>query len=255
VRDPKGLGCDQVRFVLLPFLYESDSSMDIARATLDTCASADGVVVAIDVLRAFSTAAFAFAAGAREIVLAGTVEEALALRERFPGSLLMGEVDGLAVEGFDFSNSPVDLLGRDLSGRRMIQRTSAGTQGMVRSVRAEQLLAASFVCADATARFLRHTAPASVTFVITGIYPDRFDGDEDAACADYLAALLRGETLDPAPFLQRVRDSGPGRMFADPACPAFLAVDLDYCTQVDRFGFAMLAGREDGLLVMRPVVV
>jgi 2-phosphosulfolactate phosphatase len=226
--------------------------MRIVSATLDTCADADSAVVAIDVLRAFSTAAFAFAAGAREIVLAGTIEEALALRTRFPGSLLMGEVDGLPVEGFDFSNSPGDLLGRDLSGRRMIQRTSAGTQGMVRSVRAELLLAASFVCAGATARFLRRATPARVTFVITGIYPGRFDGDEDAACADYLAALLRGESPDPAPFLQRVYDSGPGRMFADPARPALPAVDLDYCTQLDRFGFAMLAGREDGLLVMRP---
>src|SRR5262245_21091427 len=78
--------------------------MRTVNATLDTCADAVDAVVATDVLRAFSTAAFAFAAGAREIVLTGTVEEALALRERFPGSLLMGEVDGLAVEGFDFSN-------------------------------------------------------------------------------------------------------------------------------------------------------
>ena len=46
-----------------------------------------GVVVVIDVLRAFTTAAFAFAAGAREIVLVSTVDEALALRERLAGAL------------------------------------------------------------------------------------------------------------------------------------------------------------------------
>jgi 2-phosphosulfolactate phosphatase len=229
--------------------------MQIARATCDTCADADDAVVAIDVLRAFSTAAFAFAAGAREIVLAGTVEEALALRARFPGSLLMGEVDGLPMEGFDFSNSPGDVLGRDLTGRRMIQRTSAGTQGMVRSVRADPLLAASFVCAGATARFLQRASVAHVTIVITGAYSAEVDGDEDAACADYLEALLRGEALDTAPLLRRVRDSWPGRLFTDPAKPAFPSADLDYCTQVDRFDFAMLAGREEGLLVMRPMVV
>jgi len=222
----------------------------IERATNDTCGDATGAVIAIDVLRAFTTAAFAFAAGAREILLVSTVAEALALRHRFPGSFVMGEVDGLPVAGFDFSNSPGDLLGRDFGGARFIQRTSAGTQGVVCSRRAELLLASSFVCAKATVRYLQRQAPPSVTYVITGIYTDR-DGDEDAACADYQELLLRGAAPDPAPFLQRVRDSMPGRMFADPACPELPAIDLEYATDLNRFDFAMLVERRDGLLVMR----
>lgn len=224
--------------------------MRLERANLETCGDVTDTVVVIDVLRAFTTAAYAFAAGAGEILLVSAVDEALALRERFPGALVMGEVHGLPVEGFDFSNSPADLLGRDLGGRRMIQRTSAGTQGVVRSLRADTLLAGSFVCAAATARYIAGHAPACVTFVITGIYTDR-DGDEDAACADYLAALLAGRRPDPAPFLQRVRDSTPGRWFADPAQPDYPAQDLDLCVAVDRFDFAMLVERRDGLLVMQ----
>ena len=242
--------------------------MRIEQVTLETCGQASGPVVVIDVLRAFTTAAFAFAAGAREIVLVSAVEEALALRERLPGALLMGEVGGLAVGGFDFDNSPATLVGRDLRGARLIQRTSAGTQGVVRSLRAELLLASSFVCAGATARYLRRHAPASVTFVITGNYfasggaappgggypaDMRGDGDEDAACADYLAELLRGAAPEPAPFLRRVRDSPPGRIFADPARPEFPAEDLGYCTDLDRFDFAMLVERRGGLLRMTPV--
>jgi 2-phosphosulfolactate phosphatase len=210
--------------------------------------------VAIDVIRAFTTAAFAFAAGASDVVLVGTVAEAFALRDRFPGALMMGEVDGLRISGFDFGNSPADLVAGDLAGRRLIQRTSAGTQGMVRSLRAEPLLAASFVCAGATARYLRRSAPDCVTFVITGIYPDR-DGDEDAACADYIAALLRGESPDPAPFLRRVRESDSGKLFADPTHHEFSAEDLDACTDLDRFDFAMLAERRGDLLVMHAVEV
>ena len=226
--------------------------MRIERATNATCDAATGTVVVIDVIRAFTTAAFAFAAGARDIVLIGTLEEALALRERFPGALVMGEVGGLQPPGFDFGNSPTDLVGRDLGGRRMIQRTSAGTQGVVRSLRADTLLASSFVVAGATARFIRRQAPECVTFVVTGAHTDR-DGDEDAACADYIAALLRGEAADPAPFLRRVRDSLPGRIFADPAYPEFPAADLELCTEVDRFDFAMLVERRNGLLVMEAV--
>lgn len=115
-------------------------TMQFAYATNITCAIATGTVVVIDVLRAFTTAAFAFAAGASEILLVSTVAEALALRERFPASLVMGEVDGLPVAGFDFSNSPGDLVGRDFAGARFIQRTSAGTQGVVRSTGAKHLL-------------------------------------------------------------------------------------------------------------------
>ena len=223
--------------------------MHIERATNQTCGVATGVVVAIDVIRAFTTAAFALAAGARDIVPVGTVEQALDLRARFPGALAIGEVDGYPIEGFDFGNSPSALLGQDLAGRRLIQRTSAGTQGLVRSLKAETLFAGSFVCAAATARAIARSAPASVTLVATGVLPGR-DGDEDIACADYLAALLRGEPIDTAALVRRVRDSDSGRLFADPAHKVFPTSDLDLCTDVDRFDFVLRVERRDGLLVM-----
>jgi 2-phosphosulfolactate phosphatase len=226
--------------------------MQIERATNETCGTAASAVVAIDVIRAFTTAAFALAAGARDIVPVGTVEQALELRERFPGALAMGEVGGYPIAGFDFGNSPSQLLGRDLTGRRLIQRTSAGTQGLVRSLKADILFAGSFVCAGATARYIQWQAPVAVTLVTTGIFPDR-DGDEDIACADYLEALVRGEAIDTAALVQRVRASDAGRLFADPDDAVFPAADLDCCTDVDRFDFAMLVERRDGLLVMRAV--
>jgi 2-phosphosulfolactate phosphatase len=63
--------------------------MQIQQASLETCSSATDTVVVIDVIRAFTTAAFAFAAGARDIIPVSTVDEALALREHFPDSLVM----------------------------------------------------------------------------------------------------------------------------------------------------------------------
>jgi len=223
--------------------------MKIRQATLETCSEATGTVIAIDVIRAFTTAAFAFAAGVRDIVLVGEVEEALALRQRMPGSLVMGEVSGLRPEGFDYGNSPSALVGLDLSGRRLIQRTSAGTQGVVRSRRAEALLASSFVCASATASYLKHQSPEFVTFVVTGVFPGA-DGDEDFACADYLAALLRDESPNVAPYLQRVRDSSEGHFF-DESPPRSPLSDLECCLSVNCFDFAMVVERRNGLLVMQ----
>jgi 2-phosphosulfolactate phosphatase len=223
--------------------------MQIERATNETCGAATGVVVAIDVIRAFTTAAFALAAGARDIIPVGTIEQALELRARFPDALLIGEVGGYPIEGFDFGNSPSAFLGQDLAGRRLIQRTSAGTQGLVLSLKAEALFAGSLVCAAATARAIARSAPPAVTLVATGVFPGR-DGDEDIACADYLAALLRGQPSDIAALIRRVRGSDAGRIFADPADPVFPASDLDLCTDVDRFDFALRVERRDGLLVM-----
>ena len=56
--------------------------MMIQRATLETCGEATGTVVVIDVLRAFTTAAYAFATGAADITLVGEIEEAFTLRDQ-----------------------------------------------------------------------------------------------------------------------------------------------------------------------------
>lgn len=224
--------------------------MEFQRATLLDCGKAAGVVVVIDVLRAFTTAAYAFAAGARQICLVSSVEEALELRRQTPGALVMGEVKGLPVPGFDFSNSPTQFDGLDLTGWLLIQRTTSGTQGAVRSRRAQHLLAASFVNASATARAIQQLAPSRVTFVITGRRWGGW-GDEDAACADYLESLLRDQPAGLEPLLERVRQSSPGRQFSDPAQPDYPPEDLEYCLAVDRFAFAMPIERAGQALIMK----
>ncbi len=226
--------------------------MEFRRATLETCSTAGGAVVVIDVLRAFSTAAYAFAAGAGSIALVSTVEQALELKQRHSEDILIGEVDGLPVAGFDHGNSPAEIVGLDLRGRNVIQRTSAGTQGMVASVRAAPLLAAGFCCARATARKLAAIGPDTVTFVITGSFaPDH--GDEDAACADYIQALLAGPRPDVQPFLERVRRSCAAARFLEPGHADLPLADLEYCLQADAFDFAMCAERSGEQLTLRAV--
>src|SRR5829696_4631139 len=216
---------------------------------LEDCHTAKGIVIIIDVLRAFSTAAYAFSCGAREIILVSSVEEALALKTHIPNAKAMGEVGGLAPEGFDFGNSPTLIARENLSGITLIQRTGAGTQGAVRSENAEVMLASSFVVADATVRFINKLRASEVTFVITGKLFS--GGDEDIACAEYLEELLKGNSPDTKPFIKRVFDSRDALQHLDPKEIAFPRSDLDYCTQIDKFSFAMPISREDGKLVMR----
>ena len=200
----------------------------------------------IDVLRAFSTAAYAFGAGAESIILVSDVEEALSIKAQQSGTLIMGEVRGIKPEGFDFGNSPTEIASQSLKDKSLIQRTSAGTQGVIRSINAEKLFTASFVVANATVRAIQQLDPGEISFVITGRY---FEG-EDKVCADYLAARLRGENPDPAPYLKRVRSSPELEHMSADQFP-YLASDVEHCTRLDAFPFAMPVSREQGRPVMR----
>jgi len=225
--------------------------MNFHYTNLETCHETTGVVVVIDVIRAFTNAAVAFARGAKEIYPVSGVDEALELKTAIPNSLVCGEVGGLPPEGFDFGNSPTQTNLLDLSGKVIVQRTGAGTQGIVRSMNATTMLAASLVVANATAKYIRKLASVDVTFVITG---ETFSGgEEDFACAEYLEALLKDQQPSPASFIERVFKSHDAQMHLDPNLPEFPKSDLDYCTQIDAFDFAMLVKKENGRHVMRAV--
>lgn len=224
--------------------------MHINQFTLDDCHEAHGLIVVLDVLRAFSTAACAFSSGAQEIWPVSTVEEALSLRASHPGSLVMGEVGGVPPEGFDFGNSPLSLVERDLRGCTLIQRTGAGTQGLVRSTGGNQVLAASFACAKSTAEYIRKISPKEVSFVATGVLPDR-DGDEDIACADYIAAMIADPATDARPYIQRVVDSTAGQLFSGEETAAHSPADLAWCCVPNRYAMVMQAIREDGHLKVK----
>lgn len=224
--------------------------MELRTITLGRCSEATGVVVIVDVLRAFTTAAHAVGGGAVEVVCVGTVAEAMTERERRPDSLVMGEVGGRPVDGFDLSNSPSALRSADVRGRTLIQRTSAGTQGVVGSVGATALFATSFACAGATARAVAALQPDAVTFVATGV--DDRDGDEDISCADYLGSLLTGSRPDPAPFLARVRGSDAARPFLAADDSDFPSEDIDVACQLDVVDVALRAHLEGDRPVLRP---
>jgi phosphosulfolactate phosphohydrolase-like enzyme len=142
-------------------------------------------VVVIDVLRAFTTAAYAFRAGLGEIELVSTVDEAFAA----PG-FRMGEVGGRLIPGFDHNNSPSRLVGRRLKGRGVL-RTGSGTQCVAAATGADEVWLGSLVVAGATARAL--AGRCEVTLVASG---PPHEGEEDLACAEWIASLLQGTACE-----------------------------------------------------------
>lgn len=214
---------------------------------------ADAVVV-IDVLRAFSTAAVALDRGASEIYPVLDVAEAFARREREPDLVLMGETDCHPVPGFDLGNSPVDASTFSFQGRRAVQRTTAGTRGLVTCAAAPSLWAASFLVASATVAAILASGARRAAFVITGTV-HYGSADEDLACAEWMATLLHGDQPPIGPFLQRVRDSVAASTFLDPASPLHAPADVGFCARADVFPFAMNAATESGRLALRSLPV
>ena len=199
----------------------------------------------VDVFRAFTTAAFCFAAGAREIVLVSDHERALAMKRLDSDLFLTGEIGGQPIPGFDAGNSPSVIEKLDLEGRRVVQRTSSGTQGAVAASAAQAIVLGSFVVASATVRYLRARA-RDVTLVAMG-QNAREDADEDLLCARYLAAALRGDPLPEVRVTLLSDDAAVGWPDWFPRRDAELALE------VDRFSFALPVSRENGLLIARAV--
>ncbi|HEY6958782.1 MAG TPA: 2-phosphosulfolactate phosphatase [Candidatus Limnocylindria bacterium] len=219
-------------------------SVRIARY-LDGARTATGHAVIVDVYRAFTTAAFCVAAGAREVILVADHEQALALKRDDPSLFLTGEIGGRPIPGFDAGNSPSQILPLDLADRRVVQRTSSGTQGVVAATKADAILLGSFVIADATVRYLASRAN-DVTVVSMG-ERGAHEASEDDACAAYLAARLSGERPDVARTIaalwERERAEWP---------EWFPRRDAELACEVDRFDFALPVTRERDLLVARP---
>jgi 2-phosphosulfolactate phosphatase len=217
---------------------------------LDGAAQASGAVAVIDVFRAFTMAAVVLANGASHIIMVGTVDEALALRAKGVGQVCMGEVGGRAPVGFDFGNSPFEVSGVDFTGQTIIQRTSAGTQGIGAARGASRLYAASLVTASATARALLAEPFSRIALVAMG-NAGTVRTDEDELCALHLRNLLEGRPGDAEAVRRVILAGGDALRFHDPGRPHLDRRDLDIALDVDRYGFAIRVTLEDGRSVAR----
>ena len=215
------------------------------RSLLEGAARATGTVAVIDVFRAFTTAAVVLANGASRIIMVGMVEEALALRAGGIGDICMGEVGGKPPAEFDFGNSPFEVSEVNFDGKSVIQRTSAGTQGIVAASGADRLYAASLVTASATARAMLVGNPKQITLVAMGDNGINRT-DEDEVCAIHLRNRLEGRPGDRRAVQRLILAGGEVGRFHDPARPHLHAEDVDIALDIDRYDFAIRVQIEDG---------
>jgi 2-phosphosulfolactate phosphatase len=149
-------------------------------------------VVAIDVIRATTTAITAVAQGRRCYPVA-SIEAARELAKSVDDALLVGELGGVIAAGFDMTNSPAELSQR-ADRLPIILLSSSGTQLIEQIGHRAHAFVACFRNYKATVRALMRT-DRSVTVIGAGTR-GQFR-EEDQMCAAWIAAGLVDEGYIP----------------------------------------------------------
>jgi 2-phosphosulfolactate phosphatase len=220
---------------------------------------ARGISVVIDVLRAFTSAAFMSYYGARSIVLVADADAPLSWKER-AGYLAVGEIDGKKPPGYDLGNSPSEIMsvGSDLfQGRTVAQRTTAGTRGAVAAARhADAVILGSYVTSSAIARYIRSLSPSPAIISLVAMGDDGLQiTPDDESCADYIEHLLTGREYNHVEALAQIMRHDCTQRFLRGDRTRFPPEDPVLSLQPDLFDFALVATLEDETLVARRIDV
>jgi 2-phosphosulfolactate phosphatase len=203
----------------------------------------ESCAVIVDVLRATTTLTVALAHGARGVIPVATPAEALALRDRKPGTLACGERNGRIVPGFDLGNSPFEYSAERVGGKALAFASTNGSLALLAARRSRRRVLAAFVNARAVVDAI--CGEPSITIVCAG----KLGGFslEDAACAGLLLVRLEPHgavAADPPARLAHAlapRDAGEVRaLVAGSAHARDLAAmgdaylrDLEFCAGLD----------------------
>ncbi len=159
--------------------------------------SASDVYIVIDVMRATTTMAVMFEAGAQRVLAAQTLEQAQEAARKVPGRMLCGERHTKTPAGFDYGNLPAQFAQLDLSQKELILTTSNGTRALFACPEGSMRLVGSFYNAQAVARYALEQAikrEGNIAIICAAEYG--YFALEDSTCAGYMAQELLRQKSD-----------------------------------------------------------
>lgn len=201
--------------------------------SLENANTATGLAVVIDVFRAFSVETYLFANNAEKIIPVLSLEEAYELKEKNPGYILLGERGGLKPEGFDFGNSPTEILNVDFSGKTIVHTTSNGTKGLLNAINADEILTGSFVLASNIVKYIKQNNFQNICLISTA--PNPTIDNEDILCAYYIRDLLQGISVDEDGIKIKLKSVPVYSFLINEA--GVPATDIDLCLDFNKFNF------------------
>jgi 2-phosphosulfolactate phosphatase len=150
-------------------------------------------IVAVDVIRATTTAVTAVALG-RKCFPSPALEAAVPLAAKLPNPLLVGELGGSMPYGFDLNNSPADIAGRTDIHRPMLLLSTSGTRVICGAAESQAMYVACLRNYTATAAYLADHHP---TVALIGAGSRGEFREEDQLCCAWIAEILTGMGYEP----------------------------------------------------------
>ena len=152
----------------------------------------DKTVVVIDILRATSVIVTALCNGCSKVIPVLTVEEAFDIsKEDRKSYILGGERRALKIDGFDFSNSPLEYTKELVEGKTVILTTSNGTRAIKGCSTASAIYIGAMLNAKSIAKKIIEEG-RDVVFVNAGTL-GQFSMD-DFICGGYMINCILQET-------------------------------------------------------------
>jgi 2-phosphosulfolactate phosphatase len=202
----------------------------VAFAPAESAAAPLGIVV--DVLRATSTIAQALASGYKRVLCCAEIEEARALREEIPDSLVGGERTAIRVPGFDVGASPREFL--EPRAETLILTTTNGTGAILgAAARCDEVVLGSLLNLGSVVRAAQDRG-TDVAVICAG-FMGAFALD-DAYCAGRIVERLEADRSDAAIAAALVAASYPDAaagLNARTYGPPGLEEDIAWCARED----------------------
>jgi 2-phosphosulfolactate phosphatase len=220
------------------------------KLTVDVCLSPqlypayereDTIVVVIDVLRATSAMCTAFEYGVDKMIPVATLEEAMDYKKQ--GYLVGAERNGIAIEGFDFGNSPYSYMTEKTKGQTVVISTTNGTQAIEAARNAYQVVIGAFTNITALCNWLQ-TQNKNVLLLCSG-WKNRLNLEDTVFAGAVSERLINsnlfhtGDAALAALFLYQQTQQSQVKFFHNSSHSKRLAAmglkkDIKYCFTLDK---------------------
>lgn len=222
--------------------------MEYYLATSDTITSVpNDFVVVIDVIRAFTTACYAYTRAPAIIYPVAEIADAQAMKKKDPNVILVGERFGVSIPGFDYNNSPSQMTVAELRNKSVVFTTTAGTWGLHAAPAKSKVITGSFVNSGAIVSYVQKEHPKAVTFLCTD---DRYYDSEDFLCASFIKSRLVGKSLSFPDLRTHIRRHPTTKMYLKNPLNPTAKKDFDLCMETDVFPFVLERAVKNGHMIL-----
>lgn len=214
---------------------------------------ARGITVIIDVFRAFTVEPYLINNGVKKLIPVGDKQIAYDYKEKNKDCILIGERQGIMLEGFDYGNSPSQIEKISFLGKTVVHTTSSGTQGIANAKNAKEILTGSLVNAKAIVEYIKKQNVEEVSLVCMG-NGCKTQAEEDTLCANYIKSLLEGKNPNLDTEIENLKLIAGKRFFNPELQDIFPERDFYLSTEVNKFNFVLKVEKDtDGMNCIRKI--